>query len=141
MDIQNEKMQTFLGSMEQACVHLEEYQSVTFEAFEKDWKTRAIIERELQQAIQASIDSAMRLIGLKNYKSPDEHAGLFDVLARNKVIPDELSEKMKDLVGFRNILVHEYFQMDLEKVFNHLKNDCRTIREFAKYLVEFLEKE
>lgn len=140
MDIPNEKLADFLNIMEQACTRLEKYQSLPVKEYDESWEIQDIIERELQQGIQASMDAAMRLITLKNYGHPDDHKGLFDILVQNRIISYEFSDKMKDLVGFRNILVHEYFRVDPRKVYEHLRSDPPIIREFAKYLVEFLEK-
>ena len=38
----------------------------------------------------------------------------FEILARAKVIPQELADKLKGMVGFRNIMVHQYQEMDIK---------------------------
>jgi uncharacterized protein YutE (UPF0331/DUF86 family) len=72
------------------------------------------------------------------FRHSDDYPGIFDVLAENQVIPHDFSEKMKEPVRFRNILVHEYFRLDILKVYEHLQNDPDILEQFAKYLIKFL---
>ncbi|MDI6839421.1 MAG: hypothetical protein QMD71_00970 [bacterium] len=81
MDIQNEKLKTSLDIMEQTCTRLNGYQSIIFKKYKNSWEIQSIVERQLQQGIQACMDATMRLITLKNFGHPDEYVGLFDTLA------------------------------------------------------------
>jgi uncharacterized protein YutE (UPF0331/DUF86 family) len=57
------------------------------------------------------------------------------LLAQNKIISFELEEKMNAMVGFRNIAVHEYQNIDKEILKSILQNNLRDIEEFYKSIL------
>ena len=51
---------------------------------------------------------------------PADSRSLFELLARQKVISKTLSVKLAAMAGFRNILVHEYLEIDRHRVYQAL---------------------
>jgi len=68
----------------------------------------------LQRAIQAAIDLAAHIIADEGYGLPESLRDHFVLLVSNKVIPNNLGEKLQAMVGFRNIAVHEYRSIDTD---------------------------
>ncbi len=66
----------------------------------------------IQRAIQAAIDLAQHVIATEGYELPDSLGHTFVVLARRDVIDAQLGERLRRMVGFRNVLVHEYQALD-----------------------------
>ena len=96
-----------------------------------------IIVHNLQLAIQGCIDVASHVVSDEGWAVPDTLAGLFDILKQHKVIPPDLNEKLKKMVGFRNIIIHEYANMDMGKVFRIFTHDIEDIGIFLKYICEY----
>jgi len=67
----------------------------------------------IQRACEASIDLAMHLVARRKLGVPQSSRESFDLLFENDLINKELSEKMKAMVGFRNIAVHDYQDINL----------------------------
>ena len=67
----------------------------------------------IQRAVQAAIDIANVLISQKGLKLPATYKDCFKILNENKLIDDSLRERMVKMVGFRNIAVHDYQQIDV----------------------------
>jgi len=59
---------------------------------------------------------------------PDRES--FDILARAGLIPEELAADLSDLAGFRNVLVHIYWGLNLEEIYGILQNDLKALRSF-----------
>lgn len=53
------------------------------------------------------------------------------------IIPFELAAKMKKIAGFRNILVHDYLEIDHKMVFNSL-SDLNDFKVFAENVYKLL---
>ena len=117
-----------------------EVRKLGFKEYLEDWEFQHIVERAFQQAIQSCIDIGARLIAQNNFSKADDFHGVFDVLSQEKVISGELAEKMKEMVGFRNALVHEYRQIKHEKVYRHLQESLGVFQKFAESIIKFLEK-
>ena len=67
----------------------------------------------IQRACEASIDLAMHLVANRKLGVPQSSRESFDLLFENDLINKALSEKMKAMVGFRNIAVHDYQDINL----------------------------
>ncbi|MEX2414784.1 MAG: DUF86 domain-containing protein [Paenibacillaceae bacterium] len=62
----------------------------------------------LQRACEASIDLAMHVVAEMKLGVPQNSRDAFDMLQEHHVIESELCQRLKAMVGFRNIAVHDY---------------------------------
>ncbi|MGM0867398.1 MAG: type VII toxin-antitoxin system HepT family RNase toxin [Bacillota bacterium] len=67
----------------------------------------------LQRACEASIDLAMHIVAEKKLGLPQNSRDSFSLLEDEGILPSSLSQKMKAMVGFRNIAVHDYQEINL----------------------------
>jgi uncharacterized protein YutE (UPF0331/DUF86 family) len=81
-------------------------------------------------AIQACIDIAHRLIAQHRLRHPATYRETFEVLAEANIIPLELADRMADLAGFRNALVHIYWRLDIQRVYEVLQQERQTVTAF-----------
>ncbi|QPC47878.1 type VII toxin-antitoxin system HepT family RNase toxin [Mangrovibacillus cuniculi] len=70
----------------------------------------------IQRACEASIDIAMHMVAQNKLGIPQNSRDAFEFLAKNNYITEEVSFMMKSMVGFRNIAVHDYQDINLEIV-------------------------
>lgn len=82
----------------------------------------SIYELNLQRAIQANIDLANVVIAKEGLGLPNTYGQSFEILYKHQIINADLSSKMKSMVGFRNISVHDYGQIKPEIVHSIVKN-------------------
>ncbi|MBF0182000.1 MAG: DUF86 domain-containing protein [Magnetococcales bacterium] len=62
----------------------------------------------IQRACEAALDMGQHLIRRERLGVPQGAREVFDLLARGGWIPMELAARLKPMVGFRNIAVHDY---------------------------------
>jgi uncharacterized protein YutE (UPF0331/DUF86 family) len=67
----------------------------------------------IQRACEAALDMGQHLIRKHKLGIPQSSRDVFALLATANFLPAELAEKMKKMVGFRNIAVHEYQRLQL----------------------------
>lgn len=99
---------------------------------------QAIVERKLQLSIQACVDIANYIIARQRLRIPDEEGNIFLVLAQEGIIDDELGQRMKGMVNFRNILVHDYLEIDGEIVHQNLTQNLEDFNQFAQAIIKDL---
>ena len=78
-----------------------------------DVREARFVEHTLQIAIQAALDTASHIVSDNRLGEPRTNRELFDLLARAGWIPSALAEALRDMAGFRNVLVHGYDTVDL----------------------------
>jgi len=77
-----------------------------------DLRERRFVEHTLQIAIQAALDAASHIVSDGRLGEPRTNRELFDLLVAAAWIPRELGDRLRRMVGFRNILVHGYTAVD-----------------------------
>ncbi|MEK7550523.1 MAG: DUF86 domain-containing protein [Patescibacteria group bacterium] len=117
---------------------LERFSDITIEELKNDDK-RSIIERNLHLACEVVIDVA-NLLNSEFRLPPEESSkGSIISLGKAKVLDPEFANKLSDLAPFRNVLVHDYLEIDYNIVVDVMNNKLNDFRLFAKKIAEFLQ--
>ncbi|GAB4541498.1 MAG: type II toxin-antitoxin system toxin [Anaerolineae bacterium] len=90
------------------------------------------------RACEQTIDLANHII--KNYKMgiPTASAESFDLLHKQGVITAELAENLRRMVHFRNIVIHQYQQLDLAIVQTVIVSGLDDLIQFGDRVLEFI---
>lgn len=83
----------------------------------------------IQRACEAALDMGQHLIRRERLGIPQSARDVFTLLAQARWIDLVLAEKLKRMVGFRNIAVHDYQALQLSI----------TVAVIEKHLDEFLQ--
>ena len=86
----------------------------------------------LQRACAASIDLAMHLVR-HHLGVPQETREAFDLLAQAGLLPALLTSPLKQMVGFRNVAVHEYRKLDLAIVREIIATNLADLEAYANH--------
>lgn len=95
-------------------------------------------ERALHLAIEAVIDIGNHIIADHQLKTPDSNKDIFKILANNNIIDKNLADKLMKMAGFRNILVHDYLDLDRELEYEIISNNLEDIKKFMKVAVKYV---
>lgn len=86
----------------------------------------------LERACQASIDLALRIVALRGLGLPRESREAFALIEQAGVIDHELAVALQRMVGFRNLAVHNYRQIDLVVVQRLIENRLEDLARFCR---------
>src|SRR3989338_5720845 len=86
----------------------------------------------IQMAVQNCVDIAAHIISEEGYGVPGSTNEMLYMLEDNGYINMALAEKMVKAVGFRNLIVHEYGRIELEKVFTIAQKDNEDLNEYLR---------
>jgi uncharacterized protein YutE (UPF0331/DUF86 family) len=129
-----------LRELRRAIRDWERYQSISLEELKRDGDKRNMVSHAMLVGIQAAIDIANHLIAEKGLSKPSTYRESFEILSREGIIPSELAGPLMDLAGFRNLLVHLYWKLDVEKLHGILMSDLKSLREFERIVAENLKQ-
>jgi uncharacterized protein YutE (UPF0331/DUF86 family) len=88
-------------------------------------------EHTLQIAIQAALDVASHIVSDERLGEPRMNRELVDLLERNGWLPIDLAKTLRQMVGFRNILVHGYEIVDVAIVKDVLEHRLDDLLRFV----------
>lgn len=116
------------------CERLRARGGLTAEQLVDDEDLRNIVLMDVQQAIQACIDLATHACTDARLGVPASAAEAFATLARERVIDAELASRLGAASGLRNLIVHQYADIELERLLTGLREDLADLPAFARAL-------
>lgn len=99
---------------------LEPFKAKKKEEILQDSYLQDIIERNLEVAAQAVIDIANRIISIEGLEKPRDYFEAILRLGESDILPLDFAKKLAPLAGFRNILVHDYMDINWDEVYKNL---------------------
>ena len=113
---------------------LERYKKYSQREIENDVDIKGAVERYLYLATQATIDLAEAILSYKKFRKPTTMSESFHILNEEKIISDDLAEKMIGMVGFRNIVAHDYEKISYDIIYDVLQKRLGDIEEFLNVI-------
>ncbi|WP_027339034.1 type VII toxin-antitoxin system HepT family RNase toxin [Halonatronum saccharophilum] len=89
----------------------------------------------IQRLCEATIDIAMHLIAKLELGVPQNSRDGFEILYQNGIIEEEMAESLKNMVGFRNIAVHNYQKLNLRIVQAIIEEEIDLLLELPKIVM------
>ena len=89
---------------------------VTTTRLQDDRLALRAVERVLTQLVDLAASINAHIVTAAAGSAPNSYRSSFDDIAKFDVVPQQLADRLKPSVGLRNLLVHEYAAVDLERV-------------------------
>ena len=113
---------------------LKNYDKYTEKEIEEDIMIRRALERDLYLLTQSTIDLAEAVVSYKKLRKPSAYKETFEILRDAGLIDNELTNKLTRMVGFRNVIAHEYIDLSYKRTYEVLIKDHQDIKEFLAQL-------
>jgi uncharacterized protein YutE (UPF0331/DUF86 family) len=111
-----------LDELSERLGRLEPLKARTRAEFATDPYLRDIVERNLEVAAQICIDISHRIIALERAQKPGDYHQAILRMADLGVLPGDFARQLASIAGFRNVLVHEYVDVDWDEVYENLQS-------------------
>lgn len=136
--VRPEVLRRRLAQLDAYLAILENLRRYSLEEFVGNPERYGSAERFLQLAIEALLDMGSHVIAEMELGVVNNYGDIPRILAEKGHIAAPLAEKWFRMIGFRNILVHEYLNIDREivhQILTHHLSDFRLLRTaFAQFL-------
>lgn len=104
-------------------------------ALETDCTRQDSIVLNLQRACEASIDLAMHVARKERLGLPQDARDAFTLLENANIIPSAIAARMRAMVGFRNIAVHQYQSLSMPILRSILQSRLDDFTTFTSCLI------
>lgn len=108
--------------------------------FVEDFHFYGLAERYLQLSCQIIMDTLNLVIIEQSLEKPENYQEAVSILFKKKIISENLASRLEGIVGFRNILVHEYGKINRKKVYHYLLEKSEDFKVFKKEILNWLGK-
>lgn len=90
----------------------------------------------LQRAVQSAIDLATHIVSSTGLGLPKVLRENFQILSQNNIIDNELGQRLENMVGFRNIAIHDYSRISVEYLKSILINNLKDLEDFYTIILK-----
>lgn len=101
----------------------------------EDYRKMDMIVLNLQRACEAATDMAMYIVAHRKLGVPQTKKEVFIKLEENGLIENSMSVNMQNMIGFRNIAIHDYKQIDEEILKDVIENHLTDLIDFARTIL------
>ena len=108
------------------------FRPYSWQEIQEDPFRRGSCERYLHLLLQATLDLAEAIISFKKYRKPSSYAEMFEILAEQKVIDNEMQEELRAFAKLRNSMTHDYEYLKPEHLQYFLADGRKTIEAFLQ---------
>ncbi|MBL7488911.1 DUF86 domain-containing protein [Frankia sp. AgB1.9] len=88
-------------------------------------------------AIEACVDVAQHICATQGWGPPADNGDSIRLLGDHGALAPQLARSLRKAVGFRNVLVHDYIQVDDDIVIGRLK-DLGDLEEFVRAIARYV---
>lgn len=105
-----------------------------------EFKALGLVKDGIYKKVEASIQEIINICSIINSDLklgiPSNRDDIIDALLDNDILSKKMAEKIKELKGFRNFLVHRYGKIDDEVAFKEI---CHGLPDFTLFKEEILK--
>lgn len=123
-----------VAAIERSIVRAREEFAAAGAGFASDFTRQDAAILNILRACEAALDLANIVIRERGLGVPQSSRDSFRLLADARVVPPELSERLQRMVGFRNIAVHQYQNLDTAVVAAILRHDLDDLLRYNRML-------
>ena len=138
MSLNQEIIRSRCQEIEDSLKRLEQIKGKSKEEFLKDSDMQDIACYRLLIAIEASLNLCYHVAAKKLKKVPGEYAECFTFLVDAKIIDPELGARLQRMARFRNLLVHMYWKVNFDTLYEIIQNHLDDLRHFSQKIVSLL---
>jgi uncharacterized protein YutE (UPF0331/DUF86 family) len=124
--------------IEQSLARLEQMHALSRERFLSDQDTLDLACYRLQIAMEAAIQICFHVSSQRFQRAPETYADCFAILGREGVLDASLCENLQQMARFRNMLVHVYWEVDYDWVYEILQEHLDDLHAFVKAVGEMI---
>lgn len=116
---------------------LADYSQVSFIAdFTKVESTKHL----LQVSIQSCLDIAHHIVAEEGYRTPQDSYDAFVVLHEQQILPADFMPTLRQMVSFRNRVVHLYWDVNDEMVYQIVSEKLTDFEQYVGYIVDYITR-
>ena len=139
--IERPRVERFVGLIHDAVRELRslKLEAIDPDSFEADRQVRALSEHFMRIAIEGALDLGRHVIVRTGLGTPQEYRDIGRILGEKGVLPPDLSEKVQEMGGMRNVLVHLYWDIDYHRLRKTIVEDLDVFEKYVRHVFEFID--
>lgn len=133
-----EKVTKLVSELRRSVVRLRDIAKLSQDEFLNDPDKIGSSKYHFIVAIESSIDMCNHIISRNGYRVPENYDDTFRVMAEAGALDAAFSNELINMAKFRNRLVHLYWEVDDQQLYEILQDRLDDFKRLLDSIVEFL---
>jgi len=136
--VRPDKVEGILANLKGYMEKLSKLAALRQEEFLADFTKVESAKHLFQVSVECCLDVSNHIIASERFRAPKNYAESFEILAEQGILPKTFLPTLRQMVQFRNRLVHLYWEIDAEIVYEILQKNLGDFDVFTKYVVNYI---
>jgi uncharacterized protein YutE (UPF0331/DUF86 family) len=136
--VDREVIERRLTELDRNVTNLRRHQGMSVQDLEADLDRQWSVLHGLQLAIQGVLDIGGHLLAAASENRVDTYTDLIDRLGDTGILPAQFARSIRAMAGLRNIIIHQYTEIDLGVVCRVLDDHLDEFSQFAQHVHKHL---
>lgn len=138
MELDEDKIKQRFSEINETLSEVRRLTALQDEEFWTKKENMAAVKYYLLQAIEAIGSVCVHIAAKRCNKGISAFGECFELLAKEKLFPEELSARLRNMTKFRNKLMHQYWEIDDKMVLEYARKDSNDFNDFMKAVGELM---
>jgi uncharacterized protein YutE (UPF0331/DUF86 family) len=138
MNLNQDLIRNRCGEITESVSRLERIAHMSKPAFLNDQDAKDITSYRLLIAIESALNICYHISSKHLKKIPENYADCFQLLGNAGIISADLSLNLQKMARFRNLLVHVYWNIDEEALYDIITTQLQDLRRYCAEVIRLL---
>jgi uncharacterized protein YutE (UPF0331/DUF86 family) len=139
-DVENHVLSRLFADLDEAVGKLKRLAEHSQTEFLENYEKIDSAKYNFIVGIESLIDICNRIIAKQKLGSPEDYADVVRLMKGKGVLEESLAQRLIQMVKFRNMLVHVYWKIDNDKVYQYLTENVGDFETFKTSIRAYLAK-
>jgi uncharacterized protein YutE (UPF0331/DUF86 family) len=136
--VRPDKVEGILENLKGYVEKLRHLSSLRREEFLSDFTKVESAKHLFQVSVESCIDVSNHIIASERFRAPKSYVETFEILVEKGVIAKDFLPALRQMVQFRNRLVHLYWEVDAEVIYDILQKNLGDFEIFTRQTLRYL---
>jgi len=132
MEIDKEKIKQRFSEINESLAEIKRLTSLEDKEFWSRKENIAAVKYYLLQAIESVGGICVHIAAKKFNKGVSVFGECFEILEKEGLLSEDLTSRLRNMVKFRNKLIHRYWEIDDKNILQYTRKDLNDFNEFMK---------
>ena len=139
-DLENSVLNRLFTQMDESLRKLRSLSKLSEDEFLSHYEKIDTSKYNFIVAIEAIIDICNRIISKRKLGFPQDYSDVIKLMSQEGVLEKDLVGRLVEMVKFRNMLVHLYWKIENDRLYQYLKENLGDFEAFKEAIRKYLKK-
>ena len=139
-DLENSVLNRLFTEMDESLRKLRSLSQLSEDEFLSHYEKIDTSKYNFIVAIEAIIDICNRIISKRELGFPQDYSDVIKLMSQEGVLEGDLVGRLVEMVKFRNMLVHLYWKIENDRLYQYLRENLGDFEAFKEAIRKYLKK-